>query len=137
MSQQNLMMFFQAVARDDSLKAKLEAIGARHRDQNLEESQSIWVWKNEILPLAKSAGFEFNMDDVTAYQATQSATTSKLADEELDTVVGGGNCTCVAGGGGTKGDNYPPCACVFGGAGADGAGGTRCYCIFYGEGGAL
>ncbi len=133
MSQQHLMRFFEAVARDESLKAKLEAIGARHMD--LEESQSGSVWKNEILPLAKSAGFDFTMDDVAAYQAAQSRTTGRLADEELDAVVGGGDCTCVAGGGGTKGDDYPACACVFSGVGLNGTGDTRCYCIFYGEGG--
>jgi bacteriocin-like protein len=54
-----------------------------------------------------------------------------LSEEELQQVVGGKQCLCVLGGGGTGNGSYDStCACVLGGAGMTdlGGGDTRCMC---------
>ena len=127
-------MFYETLAKDEVLKAKLTAIGTRHAGKELDESQQNAVWITEILPLAKSHGFDFTLDEVRAHQAMQSGATGRLEDEELDAVVGGSACNCYMGGGGGGGDNYPACVCVLGGGGGDGSGRPRCLCVLHGQG---
>ncbi len=134
MSQQNLKMFYETLAKDETLKAEVTAIATRHGGQQLDDSQEDAVWTSEILPLAKSHGFDFTLDEVKAHQAIQSEATGKLADEELDVVVGGSACTCYFGGGGGKGEGYTACVCVLGGAGLDGNNRPRCVCVLQGQG---
>ncbi len=137
MSQHDLKMFFEAVAREESLRAKFQAIGARYPDQDLDESHREAVFENELLPLARSAGFEFTLEDIKAFQA-QSLKADKLADDELDAVVGGNNpyqCYCIAGGGGAADDpGEGTCVCVVYGVGSDENGHKRCDCFFGGMG---
>lgn len=135
MSQQNLTMFFEAMARDESLRARFEAIGARYRHQDQDESVRDEIWENEILPLARSKGFEFTLEDLKTLQAAQSPKADKLTDDELDAVVGGGCCTCVWVGGGTRGDGDSRCICVVMGMGFTDDHVQRCICGNWGSGG--
>ena len=50
-------------------------------------------------------------------------------------VTGGGNCYCVAGGGGTDGEKDSACACVFAGWGRSTERHERCVCAMAGGGG--
>ncbi len=134
MSQQNLMMFFEAMARDDSLRARFEAIGARHGHQEPDESVRDAVWGNEILPLARSEGFEFTLEDLKALQAAQGPKADKLTDDELDAVAGGGCCTCVWAGGGRRGDGDSRCICLIMGMGFTDDHTQRCLCANTGSG---
>jgi len=137
MSEENLRSFLEAAVEDESLKAKLKAIAARHGDNEFDETQTEEIWKNEILPLAKAEGFDVSLEDVRALQATASPGATKLAEEELNTVVGGlpFSCYCFAGGGGTTPDaGDKVCACVMYGIGKDADGSIRCSCWVGGHG---
>jgi len=134
MSQQNLMRFFEALARDDSLRAKFEAIGAKHSHQNPDESLRDAVWQNEILPLAQSEGFELTLEDLKAFQVPERTEPEKLSDDELDSVAGGGTCVCFYLGFGTRGHGDSRCTCFNSGSGSNDDGGPRCNCNLYGVG---
>lgn len=60
--------------------------------------------------------------------------TDEIADDELNTVVGGKSCYCFSGGGGTGEGDDKTCACVFGGVGKDYEGKKRCMCVMMGDG---
>ena len=128
-------MFFEAMAKDEALRARFEAIRSKHTDQKPDEAERDAIWQNEILPLASSEGFEVTLEDLKEVQAAHSSQNGKLSDDELDAVVGGGgNCTCIVGGGGGMDDGLLPCACLLGGMGFRTNGRLRCYCGNWGTG---
>lgn len=90
MSQENVKLFYEALVKDEGLKAKFVAIGERHKGEAPAEAALEGMFQTEVLPLAKSAGFEFTFEEVKAYaeQARQSQT-DDLSDEELAAVAGG------------------------------------------------
>jgi len=110
-SQESLTSFYETLSRDESLKAKLQAIVSAHPEQTVDESQRERLWENEILPLAKSEGFDFTLADVKALQAAERRQTGPLADEELDAVVGGRlHCLCFVIGGGKDENSFCICS---------------------------
>lgn len=84
--------------------------------------------KNELIALAKELGLELTEVDFEQLG-------SEISEDELDMVAGAGDCICVAGGGGTKGDGDKVCCCILGGEGNHENGVQRCYCIVGGSGG--
>lgn len=138
MSQENLKRFNEAASRDESLKGKLAAIANRHGGQELDESQLYAVWEDEVLPLARSKGYDFTLEDVRELQAAKSVRVNQLTDDELNAIVGGVNpyqCYCIAGGGGAADDaGEHTCICVLYGVGKDENGNKRCTCQFGGMG---
>ena len=93
--------------------------------------------KDMLMLLAKENGIELKEEDFAV-------PTGELSDDELDAVVGGGECYCAVGGGGTKDGAHPyaeehwdgldVCACVVAGFGYYGNGKERCGCAFAGGG---
>lgn len=84
--------------------------------------------KDELIVLAKEMG-------VNLTEADFAQTESDISEGELDSVTGGGNCYCVAGGGGTDGEKDSACACVFAGWGRSTERHERCVCAMAGGGG--
>lgn len=84
--------------------------------------------KNELIVLAKEMG-------VNLTEADFAQTESDISEGELNSVTGGGNCYCVAGGGGTDGEKDSACACVFAGWGRSTERHERCVCAMAGGGG--
>lgn len=84
--------------------------------------------KDELIVLAKEMG-------VNLTKADFAQTESDISEGELNSVTGGGNCYCVAGGGGTDGEKDSACACVFAGWGRSTERHERCVCAMAGGGG--
>ena len=84
--------------------------------------------KDELIVLAKEMG-------VNLTEADFAQTESDISEGELNSVTGGGNCYCVAGGGGTDGEKDSACACVFDGWGRSTERHERCVCAMAGGGG--
>lgn len=84
--------------------------------------------KDELIVLAKEMG-------VNLTEADFAQTESDISEGELNSVTGGGNCYCVAGGGGTDGEKDSACACVFAGWGRSTERHERCVCAMAGGGG--
>lgn len=84
--------------------------------------------KDELIVLAKEMG-------VNLTEADFAQTESDISEGELNSVSGGGNCYCVAGGGGTDGEKDSACACVFAGWGRSTERHERCVCAMAGGGG--
>jgi len=133
LSQENFRLFLEAVAKDESLEAKLAAIGDKYHNQDLDESKREALWMNEVIPLARSHGYDFTIEDLRAFHETMTPKPGKLADEELNLVVGGGICVCVVGGGG-GGTGYTECSCMNLGRGWNEDRTRRCFCLSFGFG---
>jgi len=134
MSQDNLRLFLEAVAKDEALKASLTAVCADQTDREIDQSRSEGVWANRIIPLAKSKGFDFTLEEVHAHQTAHPVKPEKIADEELDAVVGGDRCLCILGGYGGGNECDPACWCALAGWGTEWDSDLRCSCSGYGFG---
>ena len=110
---ENLKKFLEMVSKDAELTSKVGA----EKDVNV------------LIAMAKEMGIELTASDFEK-------PVEELADDELDTVAGGGDvsCACAMGGGGTKDSNDKTCACVLAGAGYSKSGRERCVCGFAGYG---
>ena len=82
--------------------------------------------KEDIVALAKELGVELTEADF--------AQNCELSDDELDAVVGGGNCICAFGGGGKADEGEKTCDCVMGGGGEYSDGSVHCVCVIGGDG---
>ena len=83
---------------------------------------------DDLIVAAKEIGIELT-------EADFAQTESDISEGELNSVTGGGNCYCVAGGGGTDGEKDSACACVFAGWGRSTERHERCVCAMAGGGG--
>ncbi len=134
MSQDSLRLFIEAVAKDEALQSSLAAACTDQKERKPDASGIDAVWVNRIIPLAKSKGFDFTLEEVHQYQATHRVDPVKIPDDELDAVVGGERCLCVVGGYGGGNEYDPACWCIIAGAGTEWDNTTRCSCAGYGFG---
>lgn len=108
----------------ENMKCFLEKVS---EDKALAEKASK-LEKDELIVLAKEMGVNLTEADFVQ-------TESDISEVELTSVTGGGNCYCVAGGGGTDGEKDSACACVFAGWGRSTERHERCVCAMAGGGG--
>ncbi len=116
MSQDNLKLFLEAMATDESLKASLAALSATQPKRQLDQAEGEAIWATQIIPLAKSKGFDFTLAEVHEYLAGHMNNEPvKLSDEELDAVAAGASfrCWCLMYGSGSN----QGCTCVWAGFG--------------------
>ena len=116
----NMKKFMELASADKTLAEKIGAAG-----------------KTMLISLAQENGIELT-------EADFAMPNGELSDDELDAVVGGGECYCAVGGGGTKDNPHgyaaeywgglDVCACVLAGFGYYGNGKERCGCAFAGGG---
>lgn len=116
----NMKLFMELVSADKELALKAST-----------------AQKDMLIVIAKENGIELTEEDFAA-------PVGEMSDDELDAVVGGGECYCAVGGGGTKegahgyAEQYwgglDVCACVLAGFGHYGNGKERCGCAFAGGG---
>lgn len=81
MSVENVVKFYNVVMKDDVLKQKLQDVN----EKTLTEE----VFKNKVLPVAKTRGYDFTYDEAKAYYKHQGEKT-ELSVDELENVSGGG-----------------------------------------------
>lgn len=83
MSVENVVKFYNEVMKDDVLKEKLQDVN----EKTLTEE----VFKNKVLPVAKTKGYNFTYDEAKAYYKHQGEKT-ELSVDELENVSGGAGC---------------------------------------------
>ena len=111
----NMKKFLELVSKDEALKKKLQALN------DMEPAKAI----SAGITLAKELGIELSEADFAKEKSGDG-----LSDEELDAVAGGGDCACIAGGGGTVYDDSEHfCPCIVYGQGSD-----ICFCAVIGVG---
>ena len=135
MSKENVRLFNEKVSADKALQGKLHAIDERHKGEELSDEQSMRIYEEDILPLARECGCDFSMEDLKEYTRDLSQSSpGELTEDELDAVAGGAICVCVIGGGGKAGSPWSnPCTCFVGGTGPSRPG-PGCMCIVGGGG---
>lgn len=114
---ENFNKFLELVSKDAELSEKVRAADME-----------------TLITIAKEVG-------IVLTEADFASSSIEMSDAELDVVVGGTDCYCAMGGGGTGDDNDKTCVCVVSGGGEtknslDGykKTGTRCCCVLGGWG---
>ncbi len=127
MSKENVKLFYEALAKDPALQEKSKAITKKHEGQKLDQAQLDRIYQQELIPLAKGAGYDFTLDELKTYaKETGKIGPREVSEEELVAVAGGASCVCVVGGSGES----LGCTCIAAGWG----GGTKCVCVVGGGG---
>jgi predicted ribosomally synthesized peptide with nif11-like leader len=85
MSKENAKNFMTALGKDKELKSAYLGVMVKYEDKSLSEDKWSKIVQEEVIPLAKERGYDFNTEEFEALQKQ----TEKLSDEELDHVTGG------------------------------------------------
>lgn len=124
MSKENVKLFYEALAGNRDLQEKVKKAGEKYAGQEMDKETTDSILQNELLPLAKGAGFEFTLDELMEFaQASCRGEKGSLTDDELDAVVGGAG-ACVVGGGSVGG-----CWCALCGGGDNGLDQGACLAV--------
>ena len=88
MSVENVKKFYEALARDDSLRQKLTDIFHTHQFEPLDAAKAARLVEQEILPLATELGFSFTTEELKQHELTlwQSGA---LSETDLQNITGG------------------------------------------------
>jgi len=122
---ENVKKFYDALSSDETMRDRAKALNGEQKDEATVAA--------EIVAFAKSEGYDFTAEDLTAFVSTQK---TELSDEELEAVAGGvyksGDCFCALGGGKDP-ETGRICACVISGGGKKDNTGKILVCGIYGE----
>ena len=109
---ENVKKFYDALASDEAMRGRANALGDKHGETNPSKS----TIAAELVAFAKAEGYDFSEKELAEYAEQP----YPIDDDELDAVAGGVNdtekCMCIVGGGGTY--LGVTCACVAFGGGA-------------------
>lgn len=86
MSKEQAIRFLLLTERDEELKSKYKGIVNKYEGKNLTEEEYEKIIPAEVIPLAKSLGFDFSAGD---FRELLQPVKKQLTDEELDEAVGG------------------------------------------------
>jgi predicted ribosomally synthesized peptide with nif11-like leader len=142
MSKENVKLFYEALGKDKALQEKSRAIGKKYEGQKQDDVQSNLIYQEELVPLAKEAGYDFTLAELKEYaQECEKSGMREVSEEELAAVAGGKCCVCalvgvgniISQGGDPYGDQV--CNCIGYGSGNWAGGGVNCVCVLGGGGG--
>jgi len=95
MSVENIKRFYDALTKDEALQDKFKALAEKYEGQKPDEEQADAICEKELLPFAKSAGYDFTLEELKEYNRDAAKpATRQLSEEEL-AAVAGGVCVCV------------------------------------------
>ena len=86
MSKENAMRFLMAKDKNENIKSALDTVLSKYEGINLSGDDWDKVLQEEVIPLAKTNGYDFSPKDL---KEIQSDAGEKLSDEELDGISGG------------------------------------------------
>jgi hypothetical protein len=90
MVKKNVKLFYEALIKDKGLQERFKAISKKYEGQKLEEAQVERIYRNELLPLAGEAGFNFTLAELKVCAAeTRKTAMHELSEQELAAVAGG------------------------------------------------
>lgn len=134
MSIENVRLFYEKLSQDPGLQDKFKLLAEKFAGRKPEESQFEAIVRQDLLPLAREAGFEFTPAELEAYRRELGRSgAAELSEDELTAVVGGGACVCVVYGNGTG--CRTSCTCYAAGFGFDEKTSNLCICVWGGGGG--
>lgn len=90
----NVQAFYEAVVKDAALREKLVSLEKEVAGKELTTAEREAFIREQVLPVAKAAGFDLTPEELKAYQPKE-----ELSDRELSEVSGGGACFCFIAGG--------------------------------------
>lgn len=134
MSIENVERFLEALTRDEALKARAAELTRKNEGRKLNREEREAFLSDELVPFAEKEGFSFTVEELNRHSVTLADQKGRLSEDELESVVGSGGCTCIIGGGGPGGQCDRTCWCVFYGFGYDIFGEERCACFAAGGG---
>lgn len=124
MSKENVKLFYGALTENKNLQEKITKANEKYAGQKIDKETIELILQDELLPIAKEAGFEFTLDELKEYEwENKQSAAGRLSDDEL-TAVAGGTGACVVGGGSEGG-----CVCVVGGGGENDKDAGSCWII--------
>lgn len=110
--------FLELMEKNEELKKQVEKLDAEKNSQ-----------PSDYIALAAKYGVQLTEADFKPVDA------GELTEDELDAVTGGGDCSCIVGGGGSGDEGRTKtCACIMGGGGETSDGSCRCICVTVGVG---
>ncbi len=129
MSVENIKRFYDALTEDEALQDKFKALVKKYEVQKPDEGQFDAIYEKDLLPFAKSAGYDFTLEELIQYRRDAvKPSTHPLSEEEL-AAVAGGVCVCPIIGWGEFSSGQT-CSCGLYGHGQDGS--HFCICVFGG-----
>jgi len=130
-SVENIKRFYDALAKDEALRNMFKEIAKKYEGQKPDDEQADSICEKELIPFAKSAGYDFTLEELKEYSRDAAKpATRQLSEEEL-AAVAGGTCVCVVSGYGNLGNGIL-CGCGIGGWGQ--GEGQLCACFLGGGG---
>ena len=132
MSVENIKRFYDELAKDEALQNRFKTLAKKYEGLQPDEGQLDDICEKELLPFAKSAGYDFTLEELRGYgRDVINPGMRQLSEEELASVAGG-SCLCVFVG---VGDNQGvSCVCVLAGFGGDIHKSILCVCYLGGAG---
>ena len=116
MSKENVRLFFAALAKDDVLQNKFGEMNSRLTERVKgtppDEEQFEQLFRDELLPAIRQAGFSFSAQEWKEY-FEESKEVTAFSEEELDAVAAGTECIGI----GTINIQNIHCPCVSSGSG--------------------
>ena len=116
MSKENVRIFFAALAKDVVLQNKFGEMNARLTERVKgtppDEEQFEQLFRDELLPAIREAGFSFSAQEWKEY-FEESKEVTAFSEEELDAVAAGTECIGI----GTTNIQNIHCPCVSSGSG--------------------
>jgi len=136
MSKENVKLFYEALAKDKALQEKAIAIGKKYESQKLDDAKTNFIYQQELVPLAKDAGYDFTLAELQEYASEiKKPGMREVSEEELTAVAGGQACACAVPGFGGITDTDMACICAGIGSGNFDGGKVDCVCVIGGGGG--
>lgn len=86
MSKEQAIRFMLLTKEDKDLKQKYQGIVNKYEGKNLTKEEQEKIILEEVIPLAKSKGYDFSLGD---FQELLQSAKKQLTDEELEQTVGG------------------------------------------------
>lgn len=124
MSQKNVKLFYEELSKNKELQEKITKANEKYTGQKIDEKSIDLILQNELLPIAKEAGFDFTLEELYEFaKKSNQSFGGRLSDDELDAVVGGwgfcpgiglsdGGCFCFIAGAGQNPRDKGGCAGV-------------------------
>jgi hypothetical protein len=91
MAKENVSKFYEAVAADEGLRARLNDLSKPYQGQEMNEEKKAALVEQLVLPIAAEMGWDFSTEELRQYEEemVQASKNGELNDAELEAVAGG------------------------------------------------
>lgn len=91
MSKENVKKFYQELASDESLRARVNDLFKEYQNQTIDKTKKAALIEELVLPIAAEKGLPFTLDELQQYETEMSKEpeNGELSLDELNAVAGG------------------------------------------------